>query len=81
MTELTALKIHLVMLAIQAERAAGRIGPTEPVSTERMARYSVMLGCPVSEQTFRRAERRQLAIARLAVDAFLAANKPQSPTE
>jgi hypothetical protein len=78
MTELTAEKIRLVMLAIQALRAVGKIGATEPVSTERMARYSVMLGVPLDEKTFRNAERDQLRKARLAADAFLSAptNQP-----
>lgn len=77
MTELTAEKIRLTMLAIQADRLAGRIGETEPVSTGRMARYSAMLGCPVSEITFRRATDLQLSIIRRVVADHLAANNPE----
>jgi len=67
MTELTSEKVRIVMLAIRALRLAGKLGEHEPVSTEKMAAYSVLLGCPVSEQTFRRAERHQLALARRAL--------------
>ena len=82
MTELTAEKVRIVMLAIRALRLAGKIAEHEPVSTEQMAAYSVALGCPVSEQTFRRAARQQLAIARRAVSAFLLANpQPDTPDE
>jgi len=80
MTELTAEKIRLVMLAIRAQRMAGTIGETEPISTERMARISEELGCPVAEITFRRAADLQLALARRAVAAFLASHNPQPPT-
>ena len=80
MTELTAAKIRLVMLAIRAQRLTGNLGETEPVSTERMARISEELGCPVAEITFRRAAARQLALARRAVSAFLASHNPQPPT-
>lgn len=71
MTELTAEKVRLTMLAIRALRLAGKLDEHEPVSTEQMAAYSVMLGCPVSEQTFRRAARQQLAMARRSVVAFV----------
>lgn len=67
MTELTTEKIRLVMLAIQALRASGKLGATEPVSTDAMARYSVALGCPVSEQTFRRAVARQVRVVSQAL--------------
>ena len=73
MTDLTAEKIRLVMLAIRAMRLQGILGETEPVSTEQMARISEEVGCPVPEITFRRAAARQLAIARRALDAYLAA--------
>ena len=68
MTDLTAEKIRLVCLAIRALRLAGKLNEHEPVSTEQMAVYSVLLGCPVSEQTFRRAATRQLALVRRALD-------------
>ena len=67
MTDLTAEKVRLVMLAIRALRLAGKINEHEPVSTEQMAAYSVLLGCPVSEKTFRRASTRQLALVRRAL--------------
>lgn len=68
MTELTAEKIRIVCLAIRALRLAGKISEHEPVSTEQMAAYSILLGCPVSEQTFRRASTRQLALVRRALN-------------
>ena len=71
MTDLTAEKVRIVMLAIRALRLAGKINEHEPVSTEQMAAYSVALGCPVSEQTFRRAARLQLALVRRALDTVL----------
>lgn len=81
MTELTAEKVRIVMLAIQALRLTGQIGAHEPVSTQRMARYSVMLGCPLDEKTFRNAERHQLRLARLAVDEFLKAESGKQKAE
>ena len=73
MTPLTAEKVRLTMLAIEALRVTGKIDPTEPVSTGRMARISDDLGCPVSEKTFRIAVRDHVAIARLALHALTTA--------
>ena len=69
MTELTAEKVRLVCLAIRALRLTGKLDAHEPASTGQLGAYSVMLGCPVSEQTFRRAAHRQLAIVRRALAA------------
>ena len=67
MTDLTAEKVRLVMLAIRALRLAGKLGEHEPVSTDQMAAYSVALGCPVSEITFRRSASLQLSLVRRAL--------------
>lgn len=67
MTDLTSEKISLVMLALDALRLTGRLGATEPVTPESMARWSVELGCPVSEKTFRRMTQRSVLAVRKAL--------------
>ena len=72
MTELTAEKVRLVMLAIAAKRLRGEIAQGKPVSTEHMARISQELGVPLDEKTFRNAERRSIARASQHAKALLA---------
>jgi hypothetical protein len=63
LSDATAEKIRLVMLALRLKRMRGEIGEDEPVSTEKMARLAAELGVPLSERTFRRVE--QISLARL----------------
>lgn len=69
MTDLTTEKIRLTMLAIRALRLVGKLGEDEAVSPDYMAGVSRQLGCPVDAKTFRTAESRSLALARLALEA------------
>jgi hypothetical protein len=72
MTELTAEKIRLVMLAVQAMRITGRIEPGAQVSHRKLERISYRIGEPVSREEFARAEARALHKARLAALAIKA---------
>ena len=76
MTELTREKVSLTMLAIRALRLTGKLDPNAPVSTERMARISAEIGCPVSEKTFRTVAEVQLAAVRRALLSPRPNNKP-----
>lgn len=78
MTPLTAEKIRLTMLAIEALRLTGEIDHAEMVSTARMARISEELGCPVSEKTFRTAVADHVTRARLALNALNASPNSNS---
>lgn len=64
MTDYTAEKIRITLLAVEALRLVGQIGEEEEVSPGRLARISKQLGCPVDEKTFRSAEASALARAR-----------------
>jgi hypothetical protein len=70
MTELTAIKVRLVMLAIAERRLRGEIPESHTVSTAQCETISRELGLPVSEATFRRDERLIAAKARLALTAL-----------
>ena len=70
MTELTSLKVSLVMQALEMARAEGKLGWREPVPPRAMARYSVLLGIPLDEKTFRNAERRALEKLREAIQVM-----------
>ncbi len=72
MTELTAEKIRLVLLAVQAMRITGRIEPGAEVSHRKLERISYQLGEPVSREEFARAEARALHKAKLAALAIKA---------
>lgn len=78
MTELTAEKIRLVLLTVQALRLSGRIPLEAPISTRTMESISRELGCPVSEKNFRRAESLARENARLAALALQAAHARKS---
>lgn len=72
MSELTAEKIRLVLLAVQAMRITGRIEPGAAVSHRKLERISYDLGEPVSREEFARAEARALHKAKLAALALKA---------
>jgi hypothetical protein len=80
MTELTAEKIRLVLLAVEALRISGRIPMQEEVSHRRLERISYEIGEPVSRQEFARMEARALHKARLAALAINAKTKISNPT-
>ena len=70
MTELTAEKVRLVMLALRELRLRGLIGEDDSVTPAAMARVSNEIGVPLAESTFRRAESDALALARNAMRAY-----------
>lgn len=70
MTELTAEKVRLVMLAIRELRLKGLIGEHDEVTPGAMARVSAEIGVPLAESTFRRAEADALALARNVMAAY-----------
>jgi hypothetical protein len=72
MTELTAEKIRLVLLAVEAMRISGRIGPETAVSHRQLERISYRIGEPVGREDFARLEARALHKARLAALALQA---------
>jgi hypothetical protein len=78
MTELTAEKIRLVLLTVQAMRLTGRIPADADVSPRRLEAISHELGCPVSEKTFRVAEHRARKRFKLAALALQAAHASKS---
>lgn len=70
--DLTAEKIRLTVLAVQAMRMTGRIPAGAAVSHRKMERISYEIGAPVSREEFARAEARALHKARLAALAITA---------
>jgi hypothetical protein len=81
MTELTAEKIRLVLLAVEAMRISGRIGPGAAVSHRQLERISYRIGEPVSREEFARLEARAIHRARLAALAIKAKSKLSNPTQ
>ncbi len=72
MTELTAEKIRLVLLAVEAMRISGRIEPRAAFSHRQLERISYRIGEPVGREDFARLEQRALHKARLAALAIKA---------
>jgi hypothetical protein len=70
MTELTAEKIRLVALAVEALRHAGRYEFNAEVSHREMEKVSHEIGCPVSAREIARYEEGLLAKAKLAALAL-----------
>ena len=72
MTDLTAEKIHLALLAVEAMRLSGLIPAGAEVSQRQLERVSRDLGCPVSARDIARFESRALHKAKLAALALQA---------
>lgn len=82
MTELTAEKIRLVALAIEALRHAGRFDFNAEISQREFEKVSHEIGCPVSARDIARFESRAMTKARLAalaINAKAKSSNPQSP--
>lgn len=80
MTQLTAEKIRLVLLAVEAMRISGRIEPGAMVSHRKLERISYQIGEPVSREDFARLEARALHRAKLAALAIQAVGNIERPT-
>jgi hypothetical protein len=80
MSELTAEKIRLVLLTVEAMRISGRMPMQDPVSHRQLERISYKIGEPVSRQDFARMEARALHKARLAALAIKAKAQLSNPT-
>jgi len=80
MSELTAEKIRLVLLTVEAMRISGRIPMQDPISHRQLERISYKIGEPVSRQEFARMEARALHKARLAALAIQSKSKISNPT-
>ena len=80
MTELTAEKIRLVALAIEALRHTGRYDHNAEISQREFEKVSHEIGCPVSARDLARFESRAITKAKLAALAIKAKTKISNPT-
>lgn len=74
----TERRIDCVMIALTALRRRGVIPADAAVSPRAMAYLSEQIGEPVSAATFHRRTNRALTLARLALQAHLSTQQPQS---
>jgi len=75
MTDLTAEKIRLVALAIEALRHVGRYDYNAEISQREFEKVSHEIGCPVSARDIARFESRAITKAKLAALAIKAKAK------